>query len=256
MKKEDVVEALKTLDPKKDAHWTGQGLPAVEVVESLLGESVTRAELTKVAPLFRRDNPSFAMTREEDDSWMSAKKEQEEKDAKDAQDTKDAAAAKVLKDAQDAATDKPDDEVTAGAAKPAVTGLDEILPEGEELTVEEQKAFVAKAIEEENETIREAKGHVERLKEVIKGAEKRIDDMYRARDAKFPPKTAGQATKEYIEKQYALRAQRAEARGKVKQILREHGAVGPDKSPIDMAIQSRNQKGVHRPQRAPVRQEG
>lgn len=45
-----ILDALTKLDPKNDAHWTGDGLPAVAAVQSFLGAPVTREQITKAAP--------------------------------------------------------------------------------------------------------------------------------------------------------------------------------------------------------------
>lgn len=47
-------QALKTLDPKNDEHWTAGGLPRVDVLEQLTGGSVTRDEIEAAAPDLKR----------------------------------------------------------------------------------------------------------------------------------------------------------------------------------------------------------
>lgn len=54
--KTDILAALGSLDPEQQEHWTEQGLPAMEVVKELLGEEITRKELTAAAPLFNRES--------------------------------------------------------------------------------------------------------------------------------------------------------------------------------------------------------
>lgn len=50
----DIASALSMLDPDNDDHWTNAGLPAVEAVSELVGESVTRAQIKTVAPDAKR----------------------------------------------------------------------------------------------------------------------------------------------------------------------------------------------------------
>lgn len=51
-----LTEALQSLDPANDSHWTGQGLPMVDIVRELAGdENVTRAAINEVAPDLTRD---------------------------------------------------------------------------------------------------------------------------------------------------------------------------------------------------------
>jgi len=54
--KENIVAALGQLDPKNDAHWTGNGDPKMDVIESILGsKDVTRAQVKAAAPDFSRE---------------------------------------------------------------------------------------------------------------------------------------------------------------------------------------------------------
>ena len=54
-----IREALALLDPSDDSHWTGQGLPAMDVVRELVGEPVTRGQVKEAAPEFSRENRSL-----------------------------------------------------------------------------------------------------------------------------------------------------------------------------------------------------
>jgi hypothetical protein len=47
-------QALKTLDPSNDEHWTTGGLPRMEVLEALVGKELTRADVEEVAPDLKR----------------------------------------------------------------------------------------------------------------------------------------------------------------------------------------------------------
>lgn len=50
-----IREALKTLDPKNDDHWTRDGKPMMKVLEDLLGFDVSRAKIEQAFPRFNRD---------------------------------------------------------------------------------------------------------------------------------------------------------------------------------------------------------
>jgi len=51
----EIVEALAQLDVTNDAHWTGDGLPKVDVVASLVdNDKLTRAMIVDAAPEFNR----------------------------------------------------------------------------------------------------------------------------------------------------------------------------------------------------------
>jgi hypothetical protein len=51
----EIVEALHTLDPKLATHWTGDGLPRVDVVSAIVGRTLTRSDISAEAPDFKRD---------------------------------------------------------------------------------------------------------------------------------------------------------------------------------------------------------
>lgn len=53
----DILQALSSLQPEEDAHWTTDGSPRLEAVAQLLGVPVTRAEVLAVAPRFSRTSP-------------------------------------------------------------------------------------------------------------------------------------------------------------------------------------------------------
>ncbi len=51
----DIVEAVYSLDPDDDRHWTRMGLPAMKSIEVCLGTSrVNRAEIERVLPGYNR----------------------------------------------------------------------------------------------------------------------------------------------------------------------------------------------------------
>lgn len=49
-----ILETLKLLDPSDDAHWTKDGSPNINVLVETLGFKMTKAELTALAPDFKR----------------------------------------------------------------------------------------------------------------------------------------------------------------------------------------------------------
>lgn len=51
-----LAEAVKSLDPEADEHWTGSGLPKISVVEEAYGQTgVTRAAIEAAAPEWNRE---------------------------------------------------------------------------------------------------------------------------------------------------------------------------------------------------------
>lgn len=47
-------EALNSLDPEDEAHWTKGGLPNLKVLSELTGTTVTRADIDAIIPDFNR----------------------------------------------------------------------------------------------------------------------------------------------------------------------------------------------------------
>ena len=52
-------DALLALDVSNDNHWTAEGLPRVETIQALTGESTDRKKISAFAPAFNRSNPSL-----------------------------------------------------------------------------------------------------------------------------------------------------------------------------------------------------
>lgn len=52
----NIKEALGQLDTMEDEHWTEDGSPAVSAVSEIMGQKVTRKEITDAAPKFTREN--------------------------------------------------------------------------------------------------------------------------------------------------------------------------------------------------------
>lgn len=52
----EIKEALAQLDAFDDDQWTADGLPKLDVVSGMVGERVTRQQVTDAAPQFNREN--------------------------------------------------------------------------------------------------------------------------------------------------------------------------------------------------------
>lgn len=59
-----IIRALLTLDTTNDEHWTAEGAPRIDALQL---EGVKRADITAVAPHFRRDSPSIDTPADIDD---------------------------------------------------------------------------------------------------------------------------------------------------------------------------------------------
>lgn len=49
-----LAEAIGTLDPENDAHWTSNNLPGLDDLEKLTGKKVARADVEAIAPGYTR----------------------------------------------------------------------------------------------------------------------------------------------------------------------------------------------------------
>lgn len=56
----DIKEALEQLDTMEDSHWTADGAPATAAVSEIMGEKVTRQQITDAAPKFSRENTDLS----------------------------------------------------------------------------------------------------------------------------------------------------------------------------------------------------
>lgn len=50
-----IKKALLGMDPEDNKLWTNTGLPAMKVVEELIGQNITRGQVEDAFPNFRRD---------------------------------------------------------------------------------------------------------------------------------------------------------------------------------------------------------
>jgi hypothetical protein len=57
----NIRQALATLDPENDTHWTADGLPLVDIVSALVGSPVKRQDITDAAPSLTRDTAAARM---------------------------------------------------------------------------------------------------------------------------------------------------------------------------------------------------
>jgi hypothetical protein len=52
----NILKVLAMLDAQNADHWTGEGLPRIDVLSALAGSPLTRDEVTKAAPAYTRTN--------------------------------------------------------------------------------------------------------------------------------------------------------------------------------------------------------
>ena len=219
---EKLTEALASLDPDNDEHWTGEGLPRVDVVNEMVPGEVTRQAITDTAPQFNRD------------AWRAQRDEMAQK----------------AELADKAAAENPDDGGEPAAAQPPK----EPEPEGDDLPLAAELDENARlALEKDAEAqavmaeIREAEKEVERQKERVLELTRKHDQLVFEREQLKPSPTNGEAIRSYIESQNAARLARHEAH---QEILKGIDLKKIQKaSPLDAAMARKRQRGTQRPQR-------
>jgi len=54
-----IREALAKLDTANEGHWTSEGMPRLDVMKDLVGQAVSRADITSAAKSFTRKTPNL-----------------------------------------------------------------------------------------------------------------------------------------------------------------------------------------------------
>ena len=222
-----IIEALKTLDPKNDAHWTASGDPVIAVVAELVKDpKLKRAQITEAAPEFNRQNlvlPGDKPNVETLPELASLPKEEQDK------------VNAILND--DTPFNAPDTDEHDPLATP---GLE--TPELTEARAEVER--LNKEVTEANRAIEAAKIHAAEKTNELAAAEARMHAL-------IPNNTNQSAIQEYIAQQAAERARRAANRQAIFQGI-DPRSLDP-RAPIDQAFARKTQRGTARPVR-PVTQ--
>jgi septal ring factor EnvC (AmiA/AmiB activator) len=215
-----IIEALKTLDPKNDEHWTGNGDPVIAVVSELIKDpKLKRAQITEAAPEFNRNNLVLPGDKPDTASLPSLESlPKEEQDQVNA----------ILNDDKPFNAPEPDDGATPG---PETTELDQARAEVDRLNAE---------VTEANRAIEAAKQHAAEKTNELAAAEARMHAL-------IPNNDNQSAIQAYIAQQNADRAARAASRQAIFQGI-DPRTLDP-RSPIDQAFGRKTQRGTQRPAR-------
>lgn len=215
----DIKAALAELDPLNDDQWTAEGAPRIEAISNILGQSVTRKEVTDAAPLFNRANPSL-------DEVAQGEKEE------------------TKKTPDPLLSEEPTDDNREDT--PYITEKDYRETSGPV----DQSATV--------EDLRQRQEKMEPILEAMIKAHKQLGDQIAAYTAKLdevkghleivdPNSSNAEAISDYIKSQNKSREDRLERRNIVLQGLTEKDLRF--KSPLDEAFSRKNTRGTARPQR-------
>jgi hypothetical protein len=205
-----IKEALSLLDSNDNDHWTADGLPKIDVVSSLAEiKGLKRGDITKAAPTFTRENPSFeAPALAEGDTYEEDEDEIAKANAE--------AAASELPPAEEPLTTFGLTEVDIG------DGLDE-----SEAALVEAEAILAKA----NAEAAEAQGKV-------LAAQKVRDAIMEERAKNLHPHQNQLDIMEFLKVQQRIREDR---------FKRAQTVVSAPKAPIDQAMARKKGFGIARP---------
>ena len=271
-----IQTALELLDPANDEHWTADGLPRVDVVAELLGDSnVKRSDITDAAPNFTRE--SAAKPQEDPDIGNGDSRQAVPSDTSDNPAERDGTqrsegherpAEAVAHDAEaqngeqgPAAPEScpveqaPEAEppLTPGQAQVAANGGLEpgqkVRP-GRERDLEKLQAELKEAEAE----MLEAQAEHRRMKEVADAAANRVNALNRKIEVlqKADPGYSTRGIMDYVRSQNALRLKRAEGMLRLNEMLGVSAAQAAQatdpRSPLDRAMAGRKPaRGSQRP---------
>lgn len=225
--------ALQQLDSSNDNHWTADGMPRLDTLKALTGETdITRAQVTEVAPFFSRENPTLETPPE------------------------------VL--------NPPSPDAPPVAAAPPVTAPPEevVAPEPE---VAEQPAEPDSVVSTENEDdhIAELQTALAATREGMQEAATAIDAAQQAynklvnQEAEIDEElgklvgveSSGDAIASYLESQKRLVSEKVNRFKQLKEsgVLEVVNSLGKMRAPVDVAMSRKRGRGAARPTRAPLK---
>ena len=240
-----IKDSLAKLDPANDEHWTDDGLPRMDVLQALPGNSrLTRKQVTDADPSFSRDS-----VREAEKADEVNEVEYDAEDGKAALTLLEAKEAEVMVEAQE----PTGGETVAEAAT---------LPEAPEIATQAPVTPVLtemQALQASLKIHEDAMLDADRTKEAADKAMKASSDAVNAINRKIEvltiadPQAATAGIRDYIEMQNKLRLDKAM---KAKRFMGNSGASPSDvaktlevRSPIDKAFLGRKPpRGTQRPQ--------
>ncbi len=220
-----LTQALATLDPENDDHWTADGQALVHVVATAFqNEALTRQQITEAAPDFTRD------------SWRKQKAELESQ----------ASSGGDLKPDKPVAPEK--DEPETFVAVDAPMEVADGMTDGEKAAVYNRQSL-AKADE-----IVQARKDVEANKALVLSLVREHDQLVFLREKHSPSPTDAEATRAYITNQNAIRGEKVALRNEVLKGLKPEDLMRG--SPLDEAHKRRTRRGTKRPERARLARAG
>jgi len=209
---ESIREALSVLEPSQDEQWTADGLPRMDVIETLVGDKeITRKDVTDADPEFCREEAQKRL----DDAQRALEEAAAEADSEE----------------------NPDGLQETEKAETQTAPVDPAKDKGE---------IVQDELQEVSEQIEELLGHQAEIQQAIDQLQRKQAKLQRTKQAMSTPEEDMKARMAFIQSQGAQRAKRFE---KGRQILRVIGKEGlTPMSQLDQAMSRKTARGAQRPQ--------
>lgn len=219
---EEILEAVRGLDPQNDEHWTADGLPRLDAVENLLGGDVSRKAVTNAAPDFTRTVASELVDAPEDGE-PPVDEPPVETDKEEVAGAEDETASEDESTETEAVQQSPEPTQETDTASVTDPEQDEgdPLAEGPADFEAELDAEIAEA----QQRVSDIQRGLEEGKRMLAEAEDELGKLVDEKNRQFPPMTQAEAIQQF---QRNEQAKRAAARG-----------VGGTSSPLDAALSAR-----------------
>lgn len=263
-----ILEALKQMDVGNDTHWTADGLPKLETVRFFASDqSLSREDISNVAPKFKRANPSLDAADDPVNPLTAppAQPAPQEQAPPETAEQASAPPAQPEAAAEQGANPAPREDGVAGAPEAAANGDDgsshapEDEGEAQQPEVEDGPADHSdelSAITEELEGVQAELENIDAWVAKAQDEQARLretrDDLLARQEALLPPESIRNANA--IQGYLASQTKILEARGEKKLLLKESGLDLKElarglRSPLDSAMARKTGRGTQRPTR-------
>jgi hypothetical protein len=238
---EEILEAVRSLDPQNDEHWTADGQPRLDAVENKLGGDVSRKDVTNAAPDFTRTVARELVDVDDDGEPPIDEPPVDQDEVPSDQDEVPSDQGEVPSDQDETPSDQDEvpsdqDEVPSDQDDPQSPGDDDPTDkdtvnngrDDEDDPLAEGPADVEAAMDEEilaqQELIKRIQEGLAEGRVMLEAAEADLARMVDAKNREFPPLTPAEAIKQFQRNELA---KRVEARG-----------AGRALSPLDTAMRA------------------
>jgi hypothetical protein len=215
---------LESLDPANDAHWTAEGLPAVAAVNAgvadlgLSGVSLTRNDLSALAPDFTRESPVLPEFPEEPADAGGDQSGGEETPPSDAAGAEDAAPS--APDSEEPSAPDASPPQAGSDPGPDVAGADAPVPAE---TSTDDAAEIRRRLDDLATVKQSFESEIVSLREKIREVDDADADLRLLLNRIAPPPKPAEAIQDYLRKSNAHRANAIQAAHVVAEAVRGTG---------------------------------